>query len=239
MDFSHLYRTNIKKTLDEDRADIVAQFQEIVRQGTRVGLRLVNYYKGLPLSYPATLVEMDRGTLELDVHQQQAVALNASRYTFIKCDAFVNPILAEVQNVNVRRMAVSLNKFVFVDIMAEQRNALRLELEPPTDAQIKGESFLVSGKVFDISLGGCSIVAAERCELAKAEQVTLTFFIPNLLQDTQSSVEVPSRHVETLSESGADICRFTINADAQSEALISRYVFQRQVEIIRELKEQK
>lgn len=237
MHFSRFYRTNIKKSLDEDRVLILARFQEILNRSA-LSLRLVNYYKGLPLSYPATLVEMNRGILELDVHQQQAVALHATRYTFIKCQEFDCPILAEVQNVDVHRMTASLRNFTFVDIMAEQRSALRLELEPQTEAEIRGAGVLLKGKLFDISLGGFSIRPAERCEFPDGSEVTLRVMVPNLLQNTLSCVETKAKHIKTLREEDKELCLFSIDADAQCEAVISRFMFQRQVEIIRELKEQ-
>ena len=238
MDFSRYYESSTKQSLEEDGIRIASGFQDIIKRGARVSLRLVNYYKGLPLSYPATLVEIDRGTLELDVHQQQAVALNTSRYTFIKCDYFDCPILAEVQSADVRRMTASLRNFMFVEIMAERRSALRLEMEPQTDAEIKVEEILLTGKVIDVSLGGFSIRPAQRCTLLRNAEVTLRVMVPNLLQNTLTRLETKATHIETVSSNDHDICRFSISTEPQSEGLLSRFIFQRQVEIIRELKEQ-
>ena len=237
MDFSHYYHTRIKETLDDDRATIIAGFQDIIKRGTRTNFRLVNYYKGLPISYPATLVEMDRGTLELDVHPQQAVAIDRTRRVFIKCDYFDSAIVADVQNANVRKMTASLRNFTFVEIMAERRDALRLELEPPTEAEVRCEAVRLSGRLFDISLGGFSIQTAERCPFGRGAEVQLRVMVPNLLQNTLNSIETKACHVETISEGSHDICRFSFQADNQSEATISRFIFQRQVEIIREIKE--
>jgi hypothetical protein len=238
MNFSHVYRSCIRKSLDEDRAEIATAFQDIVKRRVRVDLRLVNYHKGLPISYPATLVDADRGLLELDLHQQQAVVLNATRYTFIKCDHFHCAILAEVQSVNLRQMAASLRNFAFVEIMAEQRNTLRLELEPQTDAEIRGTDLLMPGKVLDLSLEGVSLLPEEHCELKKGAEVMLRVMVPNLLHNTLTPLETKATHIVTTGPRGSQICRFSFPVDTQSQALISRYIFQRQVEIIRELKEQ-
>jgi hypothetical protein len=238
MDFTSLYRGFIKKSPEEDRAQIAAGFQDIIKRGVRTKLRLVNYYKGLPLSYPATPVEIERGVLELDVHQQQAVVLDATRFTFIKCDYFDHAILAETKDVDVRRMTASLYNFSFVEILAELRSSLRLDLEPPTDAEVKGDGIFITGKVVDLSLGGFSIRPEVHCELPQMAEVTLQVMVPNLLQGTLSSMEAKGRHVETVNPGGEEICRFSIDDDAKNEGLLSRFIFQRQVEIIRELKEQ-
>jgi c-di-GMP-binding flagellar brake protein YcgR len=182
-------------------------------------------------------VELDRGTLELDVHPQQAVAIDRTRRVFIKCDYFDSAILAEVQNANVRKMTASLRNFTFVEIMAERRDALRLELEPPTETEIGCEAGKFHGKLFDISLGGFSVRTDQHCPLEKEVEVRLSVMVPNLLQNTLSRIETQARHIETIKEGGSYFSRYSFQANAQSEAVISRFVFQRQVEIIREIKE--
>ena len=233
----YFYRECTRASIQEDHAEIVDGFHDVVKRGARVGLRLVNYYKGLPISYPATLVEMSGGVLELDVHPQQAVALEATRCTFIKCSHFDRPLLAEVQNVDVRRMMASLHKFRFVEIMAEQRVSLRLELESPSDADILIEGSPVEGKVMDISLGGFSIRPSRRCPLNEGTEVMLRVMVPDLVQNKETSLEIKARIVENVTEESGDICRFSILSDAQAEGVISRFIFQRQVDLIRELKE--
>ena len=237
MDFSHYYHTKIKSSYDDDRAAILAGFQDIIKRGRRVSFRLLSYYKGLPISYPATIVELHNGLLELDVHQQQTIAIERTRQVFIKCDYFDGAILAEVQNADVRRMTASLRNFRFVDIMAERRESLRLELEPQTEAEITEDAIKLPGRLLDISLGGFSIVTKVRTPLTKGVEVRLRIMVPNLLQDTVTGIETKACHVETIHEGVDDICRFSFHADAQSEATISRFIFQRQVEIIREIKE--
>jgi hypothetical protein len=238
MDYAKFYRIHTKQTQEEDAAEIAAGFKDIIKRGARVNFRLVNYYKGLPISYPATLYEFDHGTLELDVHQQQAVALEATRFGFIKCDYFQNPILAEVKNVDVFKMTAALRNFVYVEILAEQRSALRLELDPHTEAEIEADGALLTGKVLDASLGGFSIRTSQPCELAQGTEVTLRVMVPNLLQRTESRVVASGRHIDTVTKEDGQTSRFSIVSDPQNEGLISRFLFQRQVEIIRELKEQ-
>lgn len=237
MDFSNFYRNNTKKSLHEDHSEIVAGFNEIIKSGLRVNCKLVNYYKGLPVTYPATPVEVHQGTLELDVNQQQAAALEASRYAFVKCDYFDSAILAEIREVNVPRMTASLHNFSFVEILAERRAALRLEVVPQTDAEIRTSSYTIAGKLRDVSLGGFSIVPSQPCPLGNGSEVTLVIAIPNLLQGREDRIQTKATLVDSVHQDAYDICRFSFEADSQTENLISRFIFQRQVEIIKELKE--
>lgn len=148
------YRRRIGTSAAEDFGEIITGFRDLIAGGTNAGLKLLNYYKGLPICYPATPVELHGNILELDVHLQQAVALETSRHTFIKCSRFGHSLRAEVKDVDVRRMTASLHRFSYVEIMADQRGSLRLDLEPPCDAEILADAGSIAGKVLDISLGG-------------------------------------------------------------------------------------
>ncbi len=234
----YFYRTSIRKSIEEDAAEIIAGFREVAKGGVGAQLKLVNYYKGLPISYPATLVEVNGDVLELDVHPQQAVVLEARRRTCIKCSHFDLPLLAEVKDADVRRMTASLYKFCYVEIMAEQRVSLRLELEPPCDAEILTGSDPLEGKVLDISLGGLSIRTSRPCPLARGAEVPLRVLVPNLLQKSQTPLEVQATVIDIVSDENGDIYRFSTCSDPYAEGMISRFIFQRQVDLIRELKEQ-
>jgi hypothetical protein len=233
--FSRFYRTHIDSSETDDRAQIISGFEQIVDHGLPVEFKLVNYYKGLPLSQKATLVDIARGVMDLDVRRQQAVVLGEVRHTFIMCDYFDFPILADVQNVDVSRMMAWLHNFTYVEILAEQRGSLRLELEEPTKAEIEWGGYLLEGRLFDLSLGGCCISLPGRSGISQGSEATLRLLVPNLLQRTLTSLEIKAQHIETVGSGRSYVSRFSMNADLQSEAVISHFMFQRQVEIIREL----
>lgn len=234
----YYYRISIRKSIEEDNADIVAGFKEILKRGLKVQLKLVNYYKGLPISYPATLVEVNGDVVELDVHPQQAVALQSTGRTCVKCSHFHLPLLAEVKDADVRRMMASLSRFSFVDIMAEQRASLRLELDPPCDAEIRVAADPLAGKVLDVSLGGFSIRTSRPCPLSKGDEARVKLIVPNLVQNSVMPLEVTATLVGTSQDQEGEILRFSTPADPYAESVLSRFIFQRQVDLIREIKEQ-
>lgn len=129
MDISSLYHTAIEKSYDEDHAKIVETLQDLIKQG-KTNVKLVNFYQGLPLAFPATLVSISHATLDMDLHQQQAVAISHDRFTFIRCSAFKHDVGAHVRYINLRKQAVSVDRFFFAEIMAERRNTVRLSLTP-------------------------------------------------------------------------------------------------------------
>jgi c-di-GMP-binding flagellar brake protein YcgR len=236
MDLSRLYSTRIKKSFDDDMADIVLWLKEAAAKGNN-DLRLVNYYKGLPLCYPAQIVSVDRDTLELDIHQQQAVAIDRDRQTFIKCKGMADCILANAQYVNISKQAASLQRFTFVEIMAERRNAIRLELEPATDAAFVADGTTVNGQLFDLSINGAAVRIAKQSTISDDLTTSLQFMLPNLVQQSLAITKVSARLVGVTDEDDATLCRFDITPDKQVEQLLAQYIFQRQVELIRELKD--
>lgn len=231
------YRAAIKNSLEEDCAEILAGFRELIKRGSGTGVKLVNYYKGLPISYAATLVEVAGDVLELDVHPQQAVALGISGRTCIKCGKFSHSLLAEVKDADVRRMMASLHRFSYVDIMAEQRASLRLQLDPPCDAEIALPSGRLAARALDVSLGGFSVRTSQPTQLVKGDEVVLTVMIPNVLHNSVTPLRVDATVVDTSSGVDGDLCRFSICSDGVAEGVLSKFIFQLQVELIRELKE--
>lgn len=231
------YRRRIRTSAAEDLGEIITGFRDLIAGGTNAGLKLLNYYKGLPICYPATPVELHGNILELDVHLQQAVALETSRHTFIKCSRFGHSLRAEVKDVDVRRMTASLHRFSYVEIMADQRGSLRLDLEPPCDAEILADGGSIAGKVLDISLGGFAMTPSACCDLGRGEEVKIRIMVPNLVQNSHFTLELDATVVTAAGEGSGEIFRFSFSSDPRVEGIISRFIFQRQVDLIRELKE--
>lgn len=236
MDFSHLYSTRTRKSVDEDSAEIIATFLGLIK-AKKSGVKLINFHQGMPLCFPASIAGADHGMIDLDVHPQQAVAIERDHYTFIKCDAFTNIIGAQVQYINVRKRAATLMRFFFAEIMADQRQALRLMLSPPTDAAFEFPEGTVNGKLYDLSVGGAAVVTEHAAEIPDGTALKLQFMLPNIIQNTHTIAATPARYVGTAELAGAHLVRFAINPDKSVEQHISQYLFQRQVEIIRDLKE--
>lgn len=237
MDFTSLYSTRIQTNFDDDQAGILATFlaKHTTKDGSKVSL--TNYYRGLPLIYPATILGVDQGNLDLDVNPQQAVAIASDHYTLIRSNLFHHPIVAHVQYVNVKKHVVSLNKLCFVEVLAEKRAAVRLNLEPPVHATIQCHDQGITGNLVDISTQGLAITVDELVELEIGAEMSVRFMLPDAVLMKQTLVKVPATLVDIVGSASPYRYRFRITPEKHQEQLISRYSFQRQVEIIRVLKE--
>ena len=237
MDFTTLYNTRIKTTFDGDQEAIFKTFLEkyTTKDGSKV--KLTNYFNGLPITYPATVLGVERGNLDLDVNAQQAVAIATDHYTLIRSPLFQDPIVAHVQYVNVKKHIASVNKLCFVEVLAEKRAAVRLNLDPPVAATIQFEDQTVAGDLVDISTQGLAVVVDHFATLEIGTDMTVRFMLPDPVLMKQTLLKVPATLVDVVGVASPYRYRFRIYPEKHHEQLISRYSFQRQVEIIRGLKE--
>lgn len=235
MDFTTLYSTRIQTTFDDDQAAILKIAHDKCGKG---GLKvsLTNYYMGLPITYPATILGVERGNLDLDVSPQQAVAIATDHYTLIRSDIFPFPVVAHVQYINVKKHAASLNKLCYVEVLAEKRTAVRLNLDPPIRATIQYEDQNVIGDLVDISTLGLAMLVDEYIDISETE-VSVKFMLPDPVLQKHTLVKVPATLVGIAENASPYRYKFRIAPEKHHEQLISRFSFQRQVEIIRGLKD--
>lgn len=237
-DYTYLYSTRIQKTFDEDQADILAIIKAEIDKSFDLEVQLINYYRGLPVSFKAKIVGIDKDALDLDITPEQAVAISLERYTFIRSRLFKNPILAKAQYVSVKHKAVSLRKLCYVEIMAESRKHLRLELDPPISAAFNSSTGMVRGKLVELSMIGAVMSVAKPFNEVLGEEITLTAMVPDVEQNTVYNIKIPSMLVAVLDEAVPRQIRLSINTDDRiSDRVLAKYLYHRQVDIIRELKE--
>jgi len=237
MDFTTLYSTRIQTTFDDDQAAILKTFLEnrTVKDGSNV--KLTNYFKGLPITYPATILSVERGILDLDVNQQQAIAMASDHYTLIRSSLFSYPIVAHVQYVNIKKHVASISNLCFVEVLAEKRTAVRLHLDSPVRATIRHGGLEITGELMDISVQGLAISVDDHAMLETGAQMSVKFMLPDPVLMTPTQIIVPATLVTIAGDASPYRYKFRISPEKQQEQLISRYSFQRQVEIIRGLKE--
>ncbi|HXE95850.1 MAG TPA: PilZ domain-containing protein [Dongiaceae bacterium] len=233
MNTADLYSTRIQKTFDEDHAEIVS----ILKANPEKVLKLINYYKGLPLSYPASIAAIERDSIDLDVKAEQAFTIEQSRSTFIRSSLFKHDVFAQVLYVNVKKQAASFAKFSYVEIMAERRNFIRLALEPSPDTLIESPQGIIEGNLYDISLSGLNVSIHHSCPLTIDTETSIRFKLKRNEQDVDLQVCVPAKLIAIRDNFLPYSYKFTICPDKFLERKLSQYIFQRQIEIIGEIKD--
>ena len=262
MDFTSLYSTRIQSSFDDDQADIFKAFikNQTAKDGSKMSL--INYFKGLPIVSTATILGIEHGNLDLDVNPLQAVAISIDRYTLIRSKLFPFPLAARVLYVNIKKHMVTLNKLCYIDILAEKRAAVRVELDPPLKATMLSVDQTFDGEMMDISLQGIAVDVKEFMPMENGSELSIKFMLPDLalmkqaLEHHQSLaihtpggqaapdlpsikqtlIKVPASLVAIVGDGSPYRYKFRIKPEKHQEQLIARYSFHRQVEIIHGLK---
>jgi c-di-GMP-binding flagellar brake protein YcgR len=237
MDYTNLYSTRIQKTLDEDQFEIMSILANALKNRPKLEIQLINYYKGMLVSFKAAVVEINNGIIELDVHSQQAVAISDEHYTFIRSKLFRHDIVAIAQSISIKRKAASLRQLCYVEILAERRNHLRLKLNPSIDAFYTSNQGVVRGSLIELSTAGTIMTVYNPTDMGMEDEAQLLFLLPYSDQNTTCNIKVSARLITILEDRRPFRYIFGFAADKISERHIAKYLFNRQLEIVRELKD--
>jgi hypothetical protein len=215
----------------EDSKQILATLAQILAGRLDNDLRLVNYHCQIPVSYGASVLTVEENAVEFSVHQIQAVVISLEKITILKSRHFPRDVFAQVNYVNVAKSRIVLSGFSYALVRADRRMSVRVELCAPILAVFSSAEASVSGRLFDMSLTGISISVAQNPGLLISEKGELSVTLPN------ETITVPASLLTI--KPLADGCRliFEIEVNRASEGCISQFIFRRQVEIIKELKE--
>jgi hypothetical protein len=219
-------------TAQTDSDAILATLQAI-KDGQLVNdLRLLNYYHEIPVSYGATVDFIEGDMVDFGVHQHQAVVMKLEKSTIIKSRHFPHEVIANVFRSDITRCLVTLTKFAYGVVRAERRRFVRVAVTDAVDVVFLTDTATISGRMTDISVGGVSIRQEQECG---AIDVGCRGIARLSLQGTP--LEMPARLIKILADAGQFKYVFELDTSSREEAVISRFIFQRQVEIIRELKD--
>lgn len=223
---------NFKDSL-HDGAAIVHTLRAMHDGLKRNDLRLINYHHEIPISYPVVIERIDQDMVDLQVHPNQAVVLSTQRQALLKSAAFPKGlgVHAIAEYVNIRNSFVTLGRFVYANIRAERRDTVRVAVEERTDAVYWADNQKAAGQLLDISLGGIALLSEAALPVGIAERGEIRFSLLG------APLEAPAQLVGSRRREGGYLHTFRIEVDTQTDLAISQFIYARQVEIIRDLKE--
>lgn len=216
--------------LRKDETDILEVLSAMGDGRLSNDIRLLNYYRELPVSFDASIEYLERGVADVRVHELQAAAMMIEKETFIKSRHLEHDVVAKVIRIKKDRHLAVLGYFQYAQITAERRFNVRVQVSEKHEAAFCHGQHPVRGWIEDISYGGVSISVPG--ETAIEENVTgaLSIFLPN------ATLELNGKLLKV--EQGESFTRFviTLELDGKSEQIVSQFIFSQQGRIIRELK---
>jgi hypothetical protein len=216
-------------------ADAIREvFQEMLAGVIKSDLMLVNYYDEVPVSYASTVVGVENDSIELAVHEHQALIMKHEKSTLVKSSHFQNGLGVHcyANYVNVPKKTVILNNFAYAQIRAERREAVRVKVREKVPVLFNSEVLSLQGSIIDISGIGVSMMCESLPQLDAGQPGELVFTLCG------TTVSVPGSFVRANQQEGNEsVCMFQMKPDRRNDSFISQFIYQRQVEIVRELKD--
>jgi len=236
VDFSY-YDNVVRGTEREDNLLIVQFLKGMVGET----FSFLNYYKEIPVSYDARLISVENDMAEFEVHEYQAKVITFEKKVLIRAhekSPVPEDLVGEAFYVNASRKKVILSRFHYAKIRSDLRRFVRVCLDGHgrrSDADIYCDNEIVPATVRDISLGGVALqLHAPLGPLEPGKEVNLILKLEAPDDLSLREIGVAATVVKIASPS---TCFLEFHSERHSQQSLAYYINQRQVEIIRELKE--
>ena len=164
-------------------------FERIQQEGLEINL--FNVYQGIPISYPAKLLETGTESIRISTDQLQIVCLYREHETYLQCPAFKEIIKSRVIDLDVARLEAELSDFKLIHSQIGERTQVRVWPKHPILGRIRTKELddPLYGELADISRGGLAFYLEEKQfhpqVFVKDAELTITLQLPG-------SYEVPS-----------------------------------------------
>ena len=221
----------------EDSLVIIQFLKDMIGQR----FSFLNYYKEIPVSYDATLLSVENEMAEFEVHDYQAKVITMERRALIyshEKSPVSEDLVAEAFYVNVAKKRVILCKFGYARISSDRRRFVRVLLDIRVEADLIIDGDMVSGIIKDISLGGAAVSLTSCDQLAPGMALNLLVKLPDSQTGAINEVGLGATVVKIVGTAAPFICYVEFLPEKQSQQQISYFINQRQVEIIKELKDE-
>ena len=199
----------------------------------------LNYYKEIPVSYDAILLSVENEMAEFAVHEYQANVINMEKKTLIyshELSSFPEDMIGEAFYVSSTKKRVILCNFGYSHIRSDMRKYVRVLLDHPVEAEFLFEDDIIIGKVKDLSLGGAAITISAADVLVPGLAVKMLLILPEINGSSNREVGLDATVVSVIGTNAPYNCIVEFSPEKHSQQEIAYFINQRQVEIIKELK---
>lgn len=230
------YDKVVRGTEREDMLVILQFLQGMIGQQ----FSFLNYYKEIPVSYDATLLSIENEMAEFAVHEYQAKVITMEKKTLIHSHSmspFPEDMIGEAFYVSSPKKRVVLCNFGYARIRSDMRRFVRVLLDNPVKADLLFEDDIIKGDVKDISLGGAAVSTDTAELLVPGLDINVFLKLPELNGNSRNEVGLSATIIKVVGTCAPYTCIIEFHPEKHSQQQIAYYINQRQVEIIKELKD--
>ncbi|MEN4010653.1 MAG: PilZ domain-containing protein [Bellilinea sp.] len=150
----------------------------------RIPVRLLNNYKGMPISNDAEIERIDEAGVVLSSHRYQIACLYLARQTYIQLEAFQISLYARVAGIQLSKQKALLADFEILRGRYCNRAQIRVEPEVAVLAEMRtrGGGDQVLASLVDLSTQGLGILLERGLyhprDFSPGEEIVLRFRLP-------------------------------------------------------------
>ncbi|MCD6191802.1 MAG: PilZ domain-containing protein [Sulfurimonas sp.] len=203
-------------------------------------IKLINIYKGLCINTSSVILRTTVDEVDVTFQQLQGTVMNFEKSTVIQSSSFSKDIVADVVHINVKKKFARLNNFRFAQGSANSRKYSRVTCSQRTPITVFHDKGTLNGSILDISMNSIAIKTRlyDNIESLELSVVTLNFTLPDNSIDgyVKLSLEAEVKFIMC----DKDYCKVIVDLyeNQASESILMEYVYNRQKEIIIELRRQ-
>lgn len=216
--------------------EILRLLRWIKASGKKV--KLFNEYKGVPISFEATIMGVSEDSVLLQINKYQTVCILQSRITFIRHEVLPQVVRGTVNTLDAMKDLAVASELVYCGTMIGDRAQVRVVPEEPIIAMVANK-IKASGLLADLSLHGASIILDSASYTARTfgagQQIQLDFILPGP-ERHRISMNALVKSASTVERSKRVRIGLQTFPDANMELTLSRYIAKRQAVILREIK---
>jgi hypothetical protein len=209
----------------------------------RKPVKLLNTYKGYPVSHPAIILSAEKGQVKIQTHKHQVLCLNREHDTVMYGEMFPGYFKARVQRMEIANLQATLEDFRYIQEKLTLREIVRVTPRDhtPVWVTLKETGFRIKCELVDISQEGMGILlpieyfVPNRIHLGA--ELLLAFELPELGSGKLATVYGRGIIRNTLGEAGQQHKRLGLRVyyDGPQRTLVFSYIQQRIQEIVREM----
>jgi len=228
------YHEKIIASKHDDETAILSLLKASIDSDRNTLLPLQNVFKGIPISNRSELFDVNNRCAEFKTNPLQIAAIQSAAETIIRHPSINNAVIGKLNYIDTLRNIVSLKEFTFAHVHFDMRAAVRVQLQPPLRVILNVDDNKVSGEIRDISVDGCNLSTPVGSILEQGTSITLNlkFMHNNVTKDAW----IPARVLRVHQGLPCD-CIMLFEHTPETENVLSCFLNQCQIEIIRELKE--
>jgi len=224
-----------------DKMDEQESIKHLLREvyTNSIQIKLLNIYKGLCINTSATIVKYNEDGVYIKFEHFQGIVMKLEKETVLQSSSFSQDIKAKVKFINLEKKIALVEGFSFVNGNANARKYSRVSCSARTPIIISQFGATLSGEILDISISSIAVQLKydKLVDHIRADTVMLSFVLPNR-NSLEGSVKISVEAKVILSTCKDGICKIVCELlkDDVNESILMEYVYNRQKEIIVEVK---